>query len=113
MEIIRKIKLLKLKKKNLGNVKLARSIDKLISTIENSKWKSKSEILATRKDADCVHNDGFYFFNINVHRTMIMILFEEDEASITWVGSHDEYNKTFRNNKNTIESWLRSQGKIK
>ena len=51
----------------------------------------------------------FTFFDINVHRTMILIVFEDDEATIIWTGSHDECNKTFKGNKNTIEKWLRNQ----
>jgi len=59
-------------------------------------------------DADCIHNDGFYFFNISIHRSLILIeLDEEGEATILWVGSHDEYERTFKNNKSTIEKWLR------
>lgn len=44
---------------------------------------------------------------------MIMIFFNEQEAEILWVGNHDEYDKTFKGNKKTIETWLRNQGKIK
>jgi len=39
---------------------------------------------------------------------MILIEFEGNgEATVVWVGSHQEYEKTFRNNKNTIKKWLR------
>lgn len=62
----------------------------------------------TRPDADCVHNDGFYFFNISIHRTMILIEFNDSEASVAWVGSHQEYDRTFKNNKRTIRNWLKS-----
>ncbi len=61
-----------------------------------------------RPDADIVHSDGFYFFNLNIHRTMILIEFDEDgEATVVWAGSHQEYDKTFKNNKSTIKKWLR------
>ena len=73
----------------------------------------KQNINDIRNDADCVHNDGFYFFDIHIHRTLIMIELDENgEATIVWVGTHDEYEKTFKNNKNTIEKWLRSKGCI-
>jgi len=62
----------------------------------------------TRPDADCVHNDGFYFFDISIHRTMILIEFDKNEASVAWVGSHSEYDRTFKNNKKTIRNWLKS-----
>ncbi|WP_200817111.1 type II toxin-antitoxin system HigB family toxin [Chitinophaga eiseniae] len=66
-----------------------------------------------RKDADCVHSDGFYFFNINDHRSFVMIDFDgEGNATIIWVSSHDEYERTFKNNKSTIEKWLRKNGHI-
>jgi len=113
LELIHKSKLLKLKRKNQGNVKLLKAIDKLIFDIENSKWKDKMEVIKVRPDADRVHSDNFFFFDINVHRTMILIVFDEQEAEVLWGGSHSEYDKTFKGNKKTIETWLRNQGKIK
>ena len=109
MELLSKHKLIKLKKKNRSNKKLISAIDKLISDIESAQWTKMTEIKETRPDADCVHSDGFYFFDINIHRTMILIIFEDDEATVVWTGSHDEYDKTFKGNKNTIEKWLRNQ----
>jgi mRNA interferase HigB len=44
---------------------------------------------------------------------MILIVFDEQEAEILWIGTHSEYDRTFKGNKKTIESWLRNQGKIK
>ncbi|MBI9035723.1 MAG: type II toxin-antitoxin system HigB family toxin [Bacteroidales bacterium] len=112
MELLQKNKLIKLQRKNRGNKKLTNAIDKLISEIENSNWTKKTDVVKSRPDADCVHSDGFYFFNINVHRTMILIVFEDDEAVVVWAGSHDEYNKTFKGNKDTIENWLRNQNLV-
>ena len=109
MELLRKNKLTKLKRKNQGNSKLIRAIDKLISDIESANWTKKTDIKSTRPDADCVHSDGFYFFDINIHRTMILVVFEDNEATVIWTGSHDEYEKTFKGNKTTIEKWLRNQ----
>ena len=107
MELLRKHKLSKLKVKNRGNVKLIKAIDKLVSDIENANWKKQTDIKETRPDADCVHSDGFYFFDLNVHRTMILVVFEENEATVIWTGSHDDYDMTFKGNKKTIERWLR------
>ena len=112
LELLRKHKLIKLKQKNRGNKKLISAIDKLISDIESAQWTKKTEIKETRSDADCVHSDGFYFFDINIHRTMILIVFEDDEATVVWTGSHDEYDKTFKGNKSMIEKWLRNQKMI-
>ena len=109
LELFGKQKLLKLKKKNKGNIILSSAVDQLIDDLINANWKNTEEIKRVRPDADCVHSDGFYFFNINVHRTMVMILFDEEEATIIWAGSHDEYETTFKNNKRTIEKWLRKQ----
>lgn len=39
---------------------------------------------------------------------MILIEFDDSEATIVWTGTHQEYEKTFKNNKNTIKKWLRS-----
>lgn len=112
MELLQKNKLLKLKRKNRGNTKLINAIDKLISDIECADWTKKTDIKMPRPDADCVHSDGFYFFDINIHRTMILIVFEDDEATVIWTGSHNEYDKTFKGNKITIEKWLRNQKMI-
>ena len=41
--------------------------------------------------------------------TLILIeLDNEGEATIIWVGTHKEYEATFKSNKKTIEKWLRS-----
>ena len=39
---------------------------------------------------------------------MILIEFNDSEASVAWVGSHQEYDRTFKNNKRTIRNWLKS-----
>lgn len=109
MEIVGKKLLEKLKRKNIGNVPLVSEIDDLINTLENNEFKNQLEIIKIRPDADCVHNDGFYFFNLDVHRTLILIEFEDGEATIVWCGNHDEYEKTYKNNKNTIKKWLKSK----
>ena len=109
MEIVGKKLLEKLKRKNKGNVPLVSEIDDLINTLENNEFKNQLEIIKIRPDADCVHNDGFYFFNLDVHRTLILIEFEDGEATIVWCGNHDEYENTFKNNKNTIKKWLKAK----
>ena len=106
MRLINKKILEKLKKKNRGNIPLSDAIDKLITDVEENEWKNQSELNLTRQDADCIHSDGFYFFDINIHRTMILIEFDDVEASVVWTGTHQEYETTFKNNKNTIKKWL-------
>lgn len=103
----------KLKKKNRGNYQLKKAVDDLIDTIEMASWNNPIELINSRPDADCVNSEGFYFFNIKVHRTMIMIEFEDDKATIVWAGSHQDYEKTFQNNKTVIEKWLREKSWIK
>lgn len=98
----------KLKRKNRGNVPLTRAIDKLINDIDENNWKDQNELNKTRADADNVHSDGFYFFNINIHRTMILIEFEDSEATVVWAGTLQEYETIFKNNRNTIKNWLKS-----
>src|SRR5690606_30661544 len=113
MRLINKKSLEKLKNKNRGNVHLCNAIDKLIKDIEDSKWKNQMELNKIRPDADCVHGDGFYFFNINIHRTMILIEFDDNEATVVWSGTHQDYETIFKNNKNTIIKWLNSNDRIK
>ena len=110
MEIVNRRLLEKLINKNKGNVSLVKEIDDLIKTIEENNFANQTELHKIRPDADCVHNDGFFFFNINIHRTMILIEFEIDgEATVLWCGNHNEYETTFRNNKSTIKKWLKKR----
>ena len=112
MRIIGKKTILKIQKKNIGNRKLCAEIDKLINDLEKFS-PGEENINDIRNDADCVHSDGFYFFDINIHRTLILIEFDDDgEATILWAGTHQEYEATFKNNKLTIEKWLRKNGYI-
>lgn len=107
MRIIDKHILAKLIKKNRGNSKLVKAVQQLLSEIEESNWKTPLELTDSRPDADCVYGGEFYFFNINVHRTLILIEFEENgEATIVWAGSHDDYELTFKNNRMVIKKWL-------
>lgn len=113
MRIVGKKIILKVKLKNIGNKKLCSEIDNLISDLENFNPNEKS-IDDIRNDADCVHPDGFYFFDINIHRTLILVELDDDgEATIVWAGTHQEYETTFKNNKLTIAKWLRKNGHIK
>lgn len=122
MRLLGKPKLLKLKRKNRGNAPLNKAIDKWIDDVQRANWKNQEELKVDRTDADCVHDEGFYFFDLNIHRTMALVEFsergedgEEDDAGIVqvlWVGSHDEYERVFKNNKRTIEKWLRDNGHI-
>ena len=108
MRIINKHILGKLIRKNRGNSKLVKSVQQLITDIEDNDWKTPLDLIEKRPDADCVYRGEFYFFNINIHRTLILIEFEENgEATIVWAGSHDDYELIFKNNRNVIKKWLR------
>lgn len=113
MRLLGKKHLEKLKKKNRGNNLLSNEVNRLIDDIEQNKWRNQSELKQTRNDADCVHGDGFYFFNIAVRRTLILVEFDSDgEATVVWAGNHQEYDNIFKNNKNSIRKWLKSNGWI-
>lgn len=85
----------------------------MIEDIEVNSWDTPHDLIASRPDVDCIYGGEFYFFNINIHRTMILIEFEEDgEATIVWAGNHDEYELTFKNNKNVIKKWLKDNSWI-
>jgi hypothetical protein len=113
MELIGKSKLEKYRRKNRGNATLSLAIDKLINDLENRECYNQEQLRKIRPDADLVHNDGFYIFNLTIHRAMILVEFEENgEATIIWCGNHAEYEITFRNNKSTIKKWLNKNGYI-
>ncbi len=87
MEITGKGKLEKLRRKNRGNTLLSQAIDELLNDLENEDCTNQEQLKKIRPDADLVHNDGFYIFNLNIHRVMILIEFEDDgEATIEWCG---------------------------
>jgi mRNA interferase HigB len=103
----------KLIKKNQGNSKLAKAVRQLISDIEKNDWETPLDLTNDRPDADCVYGGEFYFFNINIHRTLILIEFEENgEATVVWAGNHNDYEMTFKNNRNVIKKWLRDNNWI-
>lgn len=109
MNIANRNLLERLKRKNRGNVKLIKAIDKLILDIQENEWNSQLELKETRPDADCIHSEGFYFLNLNIHRTMVLMEFDENKrVRIIWIGSHQEYEKTFKNNRNMIKKWLKN-----
>lgn len=109
MRLINKKLLEKLKRKNRGNILLEKAITELINDIEGNNWKDNTELKVTRSDADKVHADGFYFFNLYIHRTMILLQFDDEEATVVWAGTHQEYGAVFKNNRNTINKWLKSK----
>lgn len=112
MRVLGKKILIKLQAKNRGNKRLCGAVDQLIKDLEQFDCRTTA-IETIRDDADKVHSDGFYFFDIHIHRTFILIDLDDDgEATIIWAGSHDEYERTFKNNKSTIEKWLRNFGYI-
>jgi hypothetical protein len=66
-----------------GNTLLIQSIDQLVDDLENKDCSNQQQLKKIRPDADLVHNDGFYLFNIQVHRVMILIEFEDDGEATT------------------------------
>jgi len=113
LRIINKHILGKLIRKNRGNSKLVRSVQQLIVDIEESNWETPLDLTEKRPDADCVYGGEFYFFNINIHRTLILIEFEDNgEVTIVWAGNHDDYELVFKNNRNVIRKWLKDNNWI-
>jgi len=112
MHLAEKGILIKLKNKNRGNAKLMTAIDRFIFDFEESENISPDNLHQLRKDADKIHSDGIYFFNIHIHRVMLLIEFSQNRAVVLWSGSHDEYINKFKNNKDTIEKWLRANQHI-
>lgn len=113
MRILNKYILGKLIRKNQGNTKLIKSIELLIADIEEVSWRTPLELIEKRPDADCVYGGEFYFFFVNLHRTLILIEFDENgDATIVWAGSHDNYELTFKNNRKVIKKWLRDNNWI-
>lgn len=111
MHIHRKDILAKLRKKNQGNARLVQAISQLITDLED-RCSTPDQVLKIRKDADKVYKADFYFFDIHTYRVLVCFDALDNCADIVWAGSHEEYVSIFRNNKNTIEKWLRSNSYI-
>jgi mRNA interferase HigB len=105
-------KLMKYKFKNQGNELLFREIANLIYSICNNDWINESELVKSGRFLDKVHNDGFYFFDLLTHRVLILIEFISKDATIIWIGNHQDYMRIFKNNKDTIKSWLKARNYI-
>ena len=108
MHLINRKLLVKLKVKNQGNRLLLVAIDGLIEAIGTNSWKDQIALKQTRPDADRVHSDGFFFFDVATFRVMMLLEFSDGEATAVWAGSHQEYERVFRNNKKRIKKWLKS-----
>ncbi|WP_229208834.1 type II toxin-antitoxin system HigB family toxin [Dyadobacter luticola] len=78
---------------------MAKAIDRLIQDLENAEVDSISEIGLIRRDAEKVHNAGYYFMDIHIHRTLILIVIEERQATIVWAGNHQDYERTLKTTK--------------
>lgn len=109
MDLINRKKLVKLKKKNKSNKKLLVAVDEFMKTIEGAKWKDVKEMKKERRDADHIHDNRFYFFDLYIHRVFCLMEITDNELDVLWVGTHDEYEKIFKNNKNTAKKWLRER----
>lgn len=110
MRLSGKSRLMKFMRRNMGNTRLRAAVKDLLECLENNDFTSYVELKALRSDADEVHNDGFYFFNLRACRTLILLEFNDGEGEIVWIGTHDDYESTFKNNKKVIEKWLRNKG---
>ena len=139
MKLIGKRKLIKFARKNRGNVILQKSIRLFQKEVSDSVWTSQQDLGSSAITFDSVHSGGFYIADISIHRAMVAITFintnelkccdklksskdesetiegkknEFGEVNVLWVGTHDEYELIFGNNKSVIEKWLRSHGHI-
>jgi hypothetical protein len=108
MQLVDKNILIRYRQKNIGNVKLSREIERLITDIESSDIRSPKDLLEIRKDADRVHSAEIYFLNLHFHRVLLMMEFQKNWAIVLWIGTHSKYVAIFKNNKDTIEKWLRT-----
>ena len=96
MRLLGRPKLEKLKKKRKGDRKLLDSIGQLIVDLESFGGEDWHSLKQLRPDADRVHNEGFYFFDIVSFRVLTLIEFDEQMAEVIWVGGHDDYERTFK-----------------
>jgi mRNA-degrading endonuclease HigB of HigAB toxin-antitoxin module len=92
------------KDKNLLN-----EFNKCITAIEKSVWKNGQDVKNTFNDVDHI-GENIYIFNIKSSRSLLLIYFDENEIEIVWAGSHNNYEKLFKNNKSAILKYLKAKG---
>jgi mRNA-degrading endonuclease HigB of HigAB toxin-antitoxin module len=88
---------------------IAKHFDSFVGRIKNATWKTGADVRGTFPDADHIAG-GAYIFNVLSSRSLAMVYFQDEEVEIVWVGNHDDYEATFRNNKRTIIKFLREKG---
>ena len=92
--------------KNKGNLRLRRDVDKLKILLRDNNFNSYQELKKVRKDADNVHEEVAFFFNIHSHRILVQIDFEHYKAIILWVRNHNRYDRFFSGGKRAIKKLL-------
>lgn len=71
----------------------------LINVLENAEIHSQEHFRTLRRDAEKVHNEGFYFVDIIVHRALLLVLIEEKQVRVVWAGNHQEYERILKTTK--------------
>ncbi|MBL0913757.1 MAG: type II toxin-antitoxin system HigB family toxin [Bacteroidia bacterium] len=116
MQIIGSNNLVKLLRKNRGNKRLTEAAEQLRADLEKACWRDRQDLQQERRDADCVYEECIFFFDIHLHRVLALVEYSgEDEdgtVMLLWAGSHSAYERTFKNNRNTIEKWLKDRNYI-
>lgn len=117
MILIGKNKLIKFGKKARGNKILNQNIADIIKLIENKNNNCKDEKefkeLLKSYDPDNVSR-GYNAFFLNISkadRSLVVVEYDEieGEVDVLFVGTHDEYETTFKNNKDVIEKYLKDR----
>lgn len=88
---------------------LLNEFNKFITAIETAVWKNGQDVKDSFKDADHI-GENIYIFNIKSSRSLLLIYFDDNEIEIVWAGSHNDYERLFKNNKSTILKYLKKKG---
>ncbi len=71
--------------------------------MQAASWQNNAELKATFLDADRIFGN-VYAFNLT------LVYYKAGEMDIVWVGNHDEYMSTLKNNKDTFKQFLKKKG---
>ncbi len=89
---------------------LQQVINEFVGKVEKANWKNDADLKATFPDADRVFKNVYVFDLTGSDRTLTLVYFANGQVQIVWAGDHQAYERTLKNNKDTIRKFLKQKG---
>jgi mRNA interferase HigB len=92
-----------------GDATLEKAFNDFLAAVTAANWQNDADVKNTFHRADRILG-GFYVFDIGSNHNLSLVLFNKGQFEIIWAGNHDDYEATFKNNKDTIKKFLKKKG---